>query len=163
MSLSSAASTTRGSAIPGTPVVSRKPLGGRPQAAGSSALPERTTRRIIRAVLAGERKAADISVIFLGPTRMRRLNRDWKGHDLPTDVLSFALPLPGGGLTGEVYICAAVARAEARAHGVSLREELIRLVIHGTLHVLGYDHSEGTGRTRSAMWRQQERYVKALA
>ena len=78
-------------------------------------------------------------------------------------MLSFALPLPGGLLTGEVYICAAVARADARVHEVPLREELVRLVVHGTLHVLGYNHSEGTGRTRSAMWRRQERYVKALA
>ncbi len=124
-------------AIPGVPVESRKTLGvARPKRA-KSPLPERTVRRVLRAVLAGERKVADISVIFLGPTRMRRLNREWKGHDDSTDVLSFALPLPDGSLTGEVYICAAVARAEARVHRVSLREELTRLVIHGTLHVLG--------------------------
>jgi probable rRNA maturation factor len=138
-------------------------LGGPRPKGGSSALPERTVRRIVRAVLSGERRVADISVIFVGLTRMRRLNRDWKSHDRPTDVLSFALPLPGGSLTGEVYICAAVARTEARAHEVPLREELVRLVVHGTLHVLGYEHSEGAGRTRSAMWRRQERYVKALA
>ena len=43
-----------------------------------------------------------------------------------------------------------------------LREELVRLVVHGTLHVLGYDHPDGPGRTRSAMWRRQERYVRRL-
>jgi probable rRNA maturation factor len=47
--------------------------------------------------------------------------------------------------------------------GIPLREELIRLVVHGTLHALGWDHPEGPGRTRSAMWRKQERYVEALA
>ncbi|HXJ29862.1 MAG TPA: rRNA maturation RNAse YbeY [Gemmatimonadales bacterium] len=43
-----------------------------------------------------------------------------------------------------------------------LREELVRLAVHGTLHVLGYDHPDGPGRTRSAMWRRQERYVRRL-
>ncbi len=98
---------------------------------------------------------------FLGPVRMRALNREWKGHDTPTDVISFALPSPDGVLIGDVYICPAVARAEAKRLEIPVREELIRLVIHGTLHVLGYDHPEGAGRTRSAMWRRQERYVKA--
>jgi probable rRNA maturation factor len=94
---------------------------------------------------------------------MRRLNREWLGHDWPTDVLAFGLPGPDGAVTGDVYICPAVARAEAEARGLTPGEELVRLVIHGTLHVLGHDHPEGAGRTRSAMWRRQERYVKALA
>lgn len=114
-------------------------------------------------MLARERRRAELSVTFVGPARMRTLNREWKGHDSPTDVLSFHLPGPDGALAGDVYICPAVARANADAAGVSPREELIRLVVHGTLHVLGYDHPEGPGRTRSAMWLRQERYVKALA
>jgi probable rRNA maturation factor len=93
---------------------------------------------------------------------MRSLNRKWMGHDLPTDVISFALPGPGGELVGDVYICPAVARDQAGRLGIPLRQELARLVVHGTLHVLGYDHPDGAGRTRSAMWRRQERYVKAL-
>jgi probable rRNA maturation factor len=115
------------------------------------------------AVLSSERRQADISVAFLGPARMRALNRQWKGHDEPTDVISFALQGPGGELLGDVYICPAVARREAGRLGIPLRQELLRLVVHGTLHVLGYDHPHGAGRTRSAMWRRQERYVKALA
>lgn len=119
--------------------------------------------RLVAAVLRRERRAAAITVTFLGPARMRRLNREWKGHDTPTDVLSFALPTPDGALVGDVYICPAVARANARTAGVGVREELVRLVVHGTLHVLGYDHPDGPGRTTSPMWRRQERYVKALA
>jgi len=93
---------------------------------------------------------------------MQRLNREWKRHDRPTDVLSFPLPGPDGRLTGDIYICPAVARLQAAEFGVPPREELLRLVVHGTLHVLGYDHSEGPDRTRSPMWRRQERYLKAL-
>lgn len=126
-------------------------------------LPDRTVARVVNLVLAGEKTAAQVSVAFIGPTRMRSLNREWKHHDRPTDVIAFALPGPGGELVGDVYICPAVARAEAKRLGLPARQELIRLVVHGTLHVLGYDHPEGAGRTRSTMWRRQERYVKALA
>lgn len=94
---------------------------------------------------------------------MRQLNRTWKGRDCPTDVLAFALPEPGGGLTGDVYICPAVAAAEARSRRIPARQELIRLVVHGLLHVLGYDHPASAARMHSRMWRRQERYVKVLA
>ncbi len=132
-------------------------------AAASTALGVATVTRIVTRVLAGERRTAEVSVAFIGPARMRTLNREWKGHDEPTDVISFHLPGLHGQLVGDVYICPAVARTNARAAGISPREELTRLVVHGTLHVLGYDHPEGPGRTRSDMWKRQERYVKALA
>jgi probable rRNA maturation factor len=78
-------------------------------------------------------------------------------------VLAFAMTDGAGRAVGDVYICAWVAAREAKARGVPLREELIRLVVHGTLHALGRTHPEGSARTRSAMWRRQERYVGALA
>jgi probable rRNA maturation factor len=122
-----------------------------------------TVRRVVSAVLAGERRRAAVSVSFLGPRRMRRLNAEYKGHDRPTDVLSFALEPPAGPRLADVYICTAVAKREARARRIPVREELIRLIVHGTLHALGYDHPEDERRERSAMWRRQERYVEALA
>jgi probable rRNA maturation factor len=127
------------------------------------ALPAGTVRAVAGAVLRGERRDADLSVTFLGPVTMRRLNRRYKGHDEPTDVIAFTLATPDGRTVGDVYLCAAVAARQARNHGVSRREELIRLVVHGILHVLGHDHPDGTERTRSAMWRRQERYVGRLA
>ena len=126
-------------------------------------LPAGAVRRVVTAVLAGERKRARISVTFLGRDAMRRLNAEYKGHDEPTDVLTFALGDPAGIALGDVYVCPWVAKREARARNIPPREELIRLVVHGTLHALGRDHPEGPGRTRSAMWRRQERYVEALA
>ncbi len=126
-------------------------------------LPPGTVRRVVAAVLAGERRRALISVTFLGRDAMRRLNAEHRRRDRPTDVLAFALRDPRGQAVGDVYVCPWVAAREARGRGIPLREELIRLVVHGTLHALGRDHPEGPERTRSAMWRRQERYVEALA
>jgi probable rRNA maturation factor len=111
-------------------------------------------------VLRGERRSAALSVSFVGRERMRILNARWKGRDEPTDVLAFALTDPRGALAGDIYICPWVAAREARARGIPLRQELHRLVVHGVLHVLGYDHPAGGARTASAMWRRQERYVR---
>ena len=130
---------------------------------GRAPLPVATVRRIVRAVLAGERREAVISVTFLGPARMTALNREYLGHDRPTDVIAFGLSQPQGGLVGDVYICRAVAEREARRRGIPLREELVRLVVHGTLHVLGWDHPADDSRVRAPMWRRQERYVGRLA
>jgi probable rRNA maturation factor len=120
-------------------------------------------RRVVEAVLKAERREGLISVTFLGRDSMRRLNAAHKGHDHPTDVLTFALDGPPGQVVGDVYICSWVARREARTRGIPVRQELIRLVVHGTLHALGRDHPEGEERVRSTMWRRQERYVEALS
>ena len=99
---------------------------------------------------------------------MRRLNRRTMGRRGLTDVIAFALPQPDGTLLGDVYICREAAhswvngRGRGKGEGGRVNEELLRLAVHGTLHVLGYDHPEGAGRTRSAMWRRQERYVHRL-
>jgi probable rRNA maturation factor len=126
-------------------------------------LPDRVVDRAVREVMRRERRQAAISVTFLGRDSMRRLHARHKRLDRPTDVLAFALPAPDGTLIGDVYVCPWMAVRAARRHRVPLRQELIRLVVHGTLHVLGWDHPDGEGRTASPMWRRQERYVAALA
>ena len=99
---------------------------------------------------------------------MRRLNRRSSGRRGLTDVIAFALPQPDGSVLGDVYICPAAAttwgngRGAGKGRRAGVNEELLRLAVHGTLHVLGYDHPLGPGRTRSAMWRRQERYVQRL-
>ena len=113
-------------------------------------------------VLRGERRTAILSVAFVGRDRMRALNARWKGKDWVTDVLAFSLAGPGGIVAGDIYICPWVAAREAVARGVPLRRELLRLVVHGTLHVLGHDHPAGEERTTSPMWRRQERYLSRL-
>lgn len=105
---------------------------------------------------------ATVEITLLDAPAMRRLNRRATGRRGLTDVIAYALPQADGRLVGDVYLCPAAAARWAAADGRGLRDELIRLAVHGTLHVLGYDHPEGPGRTRSPMWRRQERYVSRL-
>lgn len=118
--------------------------------------------RVAKRVLAWERAPAGshVDVTLLSAAAMRRANRRATGRRGLTDVIAYPLPQPDGAVVGDVYICPAAARAAANEAG--LREELIRLAVHGALHVLGYDHPDGAGRTRSPMWRRQEEYVRRV-
>ena len=114
------------------------------------------------AALEAERaKDAMLSITFVGRATMSQLNHRYLGHHGPTDVISFGLGRVGkrGAIVGDVYICADVARENARRQDIPPGEELLRLVVHGTLHVLGHDHPTGEGRTTSRMWRRQERIL----
>jgi probable rRNA maturation factor len=65
-------------------------------------------------------------------------------------------------VVGDVYIAPDVARRNAKAEGTGVREELMRLVVHGVLHVLGHDHpDEGEARYASPMWKRQERLLRS--
>lgn len=125
----------------------------------------RRVRDIVIATLNAEHVGdALISVAFVGSEMMARLNKQFLSRDGPTDVISFGLTrhrdtLPA---VGDIYICPRVAERNAKAQGVPLSEELARLVVHGTLHVLGYDHPEGERRMRSAMWKRQERILESV-
>jgi probable rRNA maturation factor len=104
---------------------------------------------------------AMLSITFVGRAAMSELNRRYLGHRGPTDVISFGLGRQGrrGPVVGDIYICPEIARSNAARQGVSSQEELLRLVVHGTLHTLGYDHPEDATRTASPMWRRQERIL----
>lgn len=117
--------------------------------------------RIASAVLQAERaRDADLSITFVSNRSMAALNRRHLGHRGPTDVISFELggAAAGAPVVGDIYIAPDVAREHARELGVPISEELARLVVHGTLHVLGYAHPEGSSldRIESPMWRRQE-------
>ena len=75
------------------------------------------------------------------------LNRRYRGHDKPTNVLSFDIPpLPGFALPalGDIVICAAIVESESQAQGKSIESHWAHMVIHGALHLLGYDHETDT-------------------
>lgn len=106
---------------------------------------------------------AIISVTFLPARAMAKMNREQLGHAGATDIITFELtrPVADAPVTGDMYICPDVARANAKAWGVPVREEMARLVIHGTLHTLGLEHADGEARVDSPMWRAQEKYLRA--
>jgi probable rRNA maturation factor len=120
---------------------------------------------IARAVLNAEGvRDALLSITFLGNRAMATLNRRHLGHRGATDVLSFAFEdgLRNGAVIGDIYIAPDVARRNARRYAGGVRQEITRLVVHGVLHILGYDHADGEERVRSPMWQRQERLVSRL-
>ena len=100
---------------------------------------------------------AEVSVLLTGDTEVHRLNREYRGYDKPTDVLSFALrdpapdsppmpKLPGLGVElGDVIISVDTALRQAQAHGATLEQELALLTVHGILHLLGYEDETEAG------------------
>ena len=85
----------------------------------------------------------EIAVQVVAPATIRRLNREYRGKDKPTNVLSFPSTVPAG-ITpqplGDIVICPAVLKREAREQGKSERAHWAHLIVHGTLHLVGYDH-----------------------
>ena len=107
-------------------------------------------------------KATGVSIVLAGDGTLRRLNRHFRGKDATTDVLSFpagAPELPDGTRPlGEIVISVAQAARQAKAREHSLHRELRFLVIHGYLHLLGYDHAVDDG----TMMRLQARIARAV-
>lgn len=104
---------------------------------------------------------AMLSITFVTSRSMATMNRRHLGHRGPTDVITFALGAdPSGSVLADIYICPDVARLQAEQHGVGIREELARLVVHGTLHACGWEHPEDDARLSSPMWRRQEQLLK---
>jgi probable rRNA maturation factor len=114
-------------------------------------------RQTVRTVLEGEGKTdAEISLAFVDNATSRQLNQRYLGHDEPTDVLSFPLSeCKGGQLSGELVVGAEVAQAQAESRGHDVQAELALYVIHGLLHLCGYDD-----KTLAATvdMRERERY-----
>lgn len=106
---------------------------------------------------------AEISVTLLDDEPIRTLNRTWLDHDWVPDVLSFALHEKGEAPVGDIYIGLDQAARQAREHEVGLDEELVRLAVHGTLHILGGEHPEAEDeRQRSPFFRRQEAIVSRV-
>jgi len=90
---------------------------------------------------------AELNLLFVDESEMARLNEQHMGHQGPTDVLSFPIDAdgpdgPGPRLLGDLVVCPAVAARNAITHGRSFPDEVALLVVHGVLHVLGFDHAD---------------------
>jgi probable rRNA maturation factor len=127
-------------------------------------LPARREFQLWAGAALGARAAGrELSVLLVGPAASRALNARYRGRDRPTNVLSFpapALAASSSGLLGDVVICPAVVRAEARAQHKSARAHWTHLVVHGVLHLAGYDHERAADAAR--MERREIRVLRGL-
>ncbi|MGE0763494.1 MAG: rRNA maturation RNase YbeY [Bdellovibrionales bacterium] len=105
------------------------------------------------------KKKLQMTLAFLNEPRARRLNREYRKRDYATDVLSFAGD--GQESLGDLVICPEVLVRQARDHDLSFRAELAYMVLHGLLHLLGYDH-EGSKAQARRMLRLQDRIFSKL-
>jgi probable rRNA maturation factor len=128
-------------------------------------LTERVHSAAVAALSASEPVGGEISISFVSATEIQGLNRVYQGIDAPTDVLAFDLgddPENPDSFLGDIYICPETAREAADREGIDWEEEVLRLVIHGVLHLMGHDHPEGDDRYDSEMFRLQERLLSSL-
>ena len=116
----------------------------------------------------GRSDEAEVSLMLVDDQRIHALNLEYRGVDRPTDVLSFALQEEmeeepdsdfADGMLGDIVISVPRARAQAEEYGHSFERELVYLAVHGTLHLLGYDHEEETAKLEM---RRKEEEVMAL-
>jgi rRNA maturation RNase YbeY len=111
----------------------------------------------VRRVLRKEKQRhASLTVIFVDSRNCRRLNRQFLSHDYITDVLSFCLE-QGKRLEGEIYVNLDRARQQSRSYSVSFSHEVARLVIHGALHLVGYEDKRTADA--DAMRREEEKHL----
>jgi probable rRNA maturation factor len=121
-------------------------------------------RRAADAALAHEAAAGDLAVMLADDALLQSLNHQYLGIDAPTDVLAFAGSEPdpesGAAYLGDIAISLAQAEAQALAAGHPTESEVQLLVVHGVLHLLGYDHGEEQARSR--MWAVQGEVLRGL-
>ena len=106
---------------------------------------EGVVTRAIEAVLPNDKRGID--VLLTSDVEMRLLNKEWRGKDTPTNVLSFpspAMPVPEGEVAhlGDIVLAWGTVALEAREAGKVLADHVTHLVVHGTLHLLGFDHED---------------------
>jgi probable rRNA maturation factor len=128
---------------------------------GSWPLPEGLLEDAVGAALDSEGiRGAEVSLTLLDDDGIRQLNLAYFQKDRPTDVIAFPLHEPEDPILGDVYLGFEQARRQATELDIPLEEELLRLAIHGTLHLLGFRHPEGDDRFASEMFLKQEELVR---
>ncbi len=118
------------------------------------------SKRIVEHVLAEERSEADVRIVFVDDDHIHSLNKYFLKHDTVTDVICFPLEEEDGIIEGEIYVCIDQAERQAREYNVTVRNEIGRLVIHGVLHLIGYD--DATPEKKSAMTDKENTYLTQL-
>ena len=119
---------------------------------------ERFLREVARTLRAPE---ASATLALVGDARIQKLNRDFRGYDKPTDVLSFAAARyeDDPDYLGDIVVSVDTASRQARRRGSNLKRELKVLSLHGFLHLLGYDHETDEGEMRRIEYRLRRRFA----
>lgn len=116
---------------------------------GEPVLAERTVAEVVRAALVhGGRPDLELAVVFVTDGEIAELHGRWLGDPAPTDVIGFDLGEDQPGPAGELYVSVDRARSEAAARGLALERELALYLVHGALHLCGYDDREPDDRSR---------------
>ncbi len=106
-------------------------------------------RRVARAAAGVGRRGDAVNVVIVDDREMRRLNRRYRGKDKPTDLLSFGYEAGAqDAVVGDVYVSYETLSRDARRLGVDARHLSVRIVVHGLLHVAGYDHESDADAAR---------------
>jgi probable rRNA maturation factor len=118
-------------------------VAGSPPPRRVRALVSRIARAIRESKVQGPRSKGEVSILFCGDRKMRTLNRLYRKKDRPTDVLAF--PAQANGLLGDIVISVPYAARQAKRRGEPVSREIDRLLLHGFLHLSGYDHETDEG------------------
>ena len=105
---------------------------------------ETVCKRAIEAGAAQEKVEGEVSLLLTDDDEIQTLNRDWRGKDKPTDVLSFPTSEMDRPFLGDIAVSFGVTRADAKTKEIALDQHLSHLLIHGLLHLLGHDHKDDT-------------------
>jgi len=131
---------------------------------------EEEVKKIVGAVLSKEGRKGDVSIAFIGPGRMRKLNKKYRKVNRATDVLSFSErevefgafaigDIKKSGTLGEIVVCPREILKVSRRGGAEFQKEISRVLIHGALHLLGYDH-EQSEKESDIMKKKEEEYLE---
>lgn len=124
-------------------------------------LPNALLRRLVQAVLAGEKAQLHyLSLVLADHATVRELNRAYLKHDYDTDVLAFPLREVPGVVEGEIYVDLDTAAERHAEFGATFTQEACRYVVHGLLHLVGYE--DGTPAARARMHRLEDLYLRAI-
>ena len=123
---------------------------------------------VAKKVLSGEnRRTETLSLAFVDKAEIKKLNKKFRKKNKPTDVLSFGevknlkYPNHNLGYIGEIVICPEVVKENAKKYKISARQEMLKVFVHGILHLCGYDH-EGSEKEAELMEKKQENYLSKI-
>ncbi len=124
--------------------------------------PERVEAVELHVLRAEGVEEAEVSVALLGDASIAGMNVEYLEHEGPTDVITFAMHEGDEPPLGDIYVGVDQAVRQAGEFGATPAEEVLRLAVHGTLHVLGYEHPEGAERVESEMFLRQEELLRSF-